>query len=462
MQTVKEFIEKIASDDFYGNDVKVFSDKEKNDFINEYLRKLESLAMRKNKEIDIDFLRENLNRNVKYIVDVTYTEEEKNLEEQSKSYCEKQNVGAMPGQYCQGRIVYSNMSNEILKDHETTHAARIEIFNKTGEHIVPVDYIDDLVFVKDTPSFLKQFPNTYSTNGYDKSEVDENGNYTGELDENKVLIGPPAPSDFDEMSDLIEICTESIAGMMNEPNEREFEKYSIPTSKMSAISFYRQTRDLLIMAIGSDDFIFDMLSRDTSKGLNKLNDTMKMYKDSASIVEYLRIAGEYAFCQGRIDNGIEKEFVEKRKKEYLEILNNGTDDNLPQIQQEYEKCKQASENGTEKQYVVQRRDEYLRKLENYVTDMFVTRMEIGLDKDKNEQMDYFYSRLETKEAKEKIQQIKESITPKISEETMKINKNKIAKKVFTGNEAITGKEYEQGFKVIQRDVEQEQEIEDEK
>ena len=60
------------------------------------------------------------------------------------------------------------------------------------------------------------------------------------------------------------------------------------------------------------------------------------------------------------------------------------------------------------------------------------------------------------------QQIKESFNLKMSEETIKINKNKIAKKVFTGNEAISGGDYEQGFKVIQRDIEQEQEIEDEK
>lgn len=361
METVKQFIEKISSNKFYGNDVRVLTGEDRTNFVNEWLRKLETLAVRKNKEIDIDFLRENLDRNVKYIVNVNYTDEEKKLGKQSNSYCEKQNLGARPGQYCQGRIVYSNISNEILKDHETTHAARIEIFNKNGEYIVPADIVDELPIVTNTPAFLKQIPNNYSTAGYDKSEVDENGNYTGEQDKDRNLIGPPEPLDFVEMSDLMEICTESIAGMMNEPDEKTFENYSIPTSKMSAISFYRQTRDLLIMAIGSDDFIFDMLSRDSSNGITKLNNRMQMYKDDASIVEYLKIAGEYALCQGRIDRGIENDVVEKR------------------------------------------RDEYLQKMEEYVTDIFSKRMETGLDKDKSEQINYFCSRLQTKEAKDRLQ-----------------------------------------------------------
>jgi len=64
----------------------------------------------------------------------------------------------------QGRIVLSNLpKNNILRYHETTHAARNEIFNKNGNKIAPVDRIDNLMTVNNTPDFLKQFPNTYAT-----------------------------------------------------------------------------------------------------------------------------------------------------------------------------------------------------------------------------------------------------------------------------------------------------------
>ena len=61
-----------------------------NEFIEAYLKKLKNLSERKGKNIDINFLRENLERNVKYIINVTYTDEELKLKEQSESYKTKQ------------------------------------------------------------------------------------------------------------------------------------------------------------------------------------------------------------------------------------------------------------------------------------------------------------------------------------------------------------------------------------
>lgn len=246
-------------------------------------------------------------------------------------------------------------------DHETTHAARAEMFDQEGKNILPVKYIDDLMTVTNTPEFLKQFKNITATAGYDLSEVDKEGRTSDEKN------GPVKLQDFQEMSDLMEICTESIAGMMNEPDEIAFENYSIPTSKMSAISFFRQTRDMLIMAIGNDDFIFDMLSRNTSKGIENLNKTMQTYKDNASIVEYLRISGEFALLQGRDEHNRQIQFVKDRMNEY-------------QV-----------------------------KMETYAYEMFLNRMETCKDVDAEKQIRYFYSRLETKEAKQSIKDFAQKI-----------------------------------------------------
>ena len=294
-------------------------------------------------------------------------------------------------------------------DHETTHAARAEMFDQEGKNILPVKYIDDLMTVTNAPEFLKQFKNITATAGYDLSEVDEEGRTSDEKN------GPVKLKDFQEMSDLMEICTESIAGMMNEPDEIAFENYSIPTSKMSAISFFRQTRDMLIMAIGNDDFIFDMLSRNTSKGIENLNKTMQTYKDNASIVEYLRISGEFALLQGRDEHNRQVQFVKDRIEKYSKLLDeykdngNTSNENYQNILEEYQKCQDAQKNGTEIQYVKDRMNEYQVKMETYAYEMFLNRMETCKDVDAEKQIRYFYSRLETKEAKQSIKDFAQKI-----------------------------------------------------
>ena len=378
--TVKEFIERISS-------VKGIEISSPNEFIEDYLKKIKNLSERKGKNIDIDFLRENLERNVKYIIDVTYTDEELKLKEQSESYNIKQGTGARPGQYLQGRIVFSNISNYILRDHETTHAARMIMLDENDEHIRFVDRIDDLPFVTNTFDFLMQFPNTYASAGYDKSEADKDCNLS-------------EPKNSQQLSDLTEICTESIAGMINEPDEKTFANFSIPTSKMSAITFFRDTRDLLIMAIGSDDFIFDMLSRDSDKGLENLNEKMKQYKEDASIIDYLKISGEYAKYDGRIE----------RAK-----WNN-------------EEPKQNDE--TE-------RNKYLSEMENYITDIFISRMKSCDDKDKIDQIKYFQDRLQTQELKNEIESLlielsskgKNGIEDCLNDDSLRISTEQEATKV---------------------------------
>ena len=257
------------------------------------------------------------------------------------------------------------------------------MLDENDEYIRFVDRIDDMPFVTDTFDFLKQFPNTYDSAGYDKSKVDKDCNLS-------------EPENSQELSDLTEICTESIAGMINEPDEKTFANFSIPTSTMSAITFFRDTRDLLIMAIGSDD----MLSRDSDKGLENLNEKMKQYKEDASIIDYLKISGEYAKYDGRIE----------RAK-----WNN-------------EEPKQNDE--TE-------RNKYLSEMENYITDIFISRMKSCDDKDKIDQIKYFQDRLQTQELKNELKSLlielsskgKDGIEDCLNDDSLRISIEQEATKV---------------------------------
>lgn len=59
-----------------------------------------------------------------------------------------------------------------------------------------------------------------------------------------------------------EMCTESLAGIViGEDNTKEFKEFSVP-SKMSAYYWTNRPRDLLITALGSSDFLTDMLRED--------------------------------------------------------------------------------------------------------------------------------------------------------------------------------------------------------
>ena len=162
------------------NGVTVLTGNDKETFIDDYLEKMQNLLedrKRENINSTIEFLHSNLERNVKCVVNAEYSKEEKAIKESEyeggdvdkesveyKSMVRKTAIGAKPGQYVQGRIVLSNLfPNNILRYHETTHAARNEIFNKNGNKIAPVDRIDNLMTVNNTPDFLKQFPNTYAT-----------------------------------------------------------------------------------------------------------------------------------------------------------------------------------------------------------------------------------------------------------------------------------------------------------
>lgn len=421
---VKNFIEVINK----MNGVTVLAGKEKEPFINEYLEKLQTLLEdRKRANIDstIGFLRTNLDRNIKCVVHAEFSDDEKAIKENEyeskevdkesivyKSMARKTSIGAKPGQYVQGRIVYSNLSqNDILKYHETTHAARNEIFDENGNNIVAVDKIDNLKTVNNTLYFLKQFPSTTATAGYDYVETDRNGRISGEKD------GPKLINDYTEMSDLMEICTETVAGLMNNHDDdhvMKFKGFWVPkeTMEMSAISFFRDARDLLIMAIGSDDFIFDMLEPNAREKIKDLNEKMNVYKEGSSIVEYLKIAGEHATLEGVVDQNRQAKFVKKRRDKYLQILENGkgviSNGSYKKVLSDYEKCQKAIHNGEEDKYVEDRMNEYKRKMESYATDMFLSRMQKyhaideNAKKDKNAQIDYFKGRLKTKEAKNRV------------------------------------------------------------
>lgn len=401
------------------NGIMVLTGKERNSFIDDYLKKMRTLLedrKRENVDATVEFLKTNLDRNVKCIVKAEFSEEEKTIKKSEyegqevdkenpeyKDMARKTSIGAKPGQYVQGRIVCSNLpQNDILKYHETTHAARNEIFDENGDNIAPVDKIDDLMTVNNTPDFLKQFLNTTATAGYDFAKIDENGRLSGERG------GPELAEDYYEMSDLMEICTETVAGLINnhdDNNVMKFNGFWVPkgTMEMSAISFFRDARDLLIMAIGSDDFIFDMLEPDAIGKIKNLNEKMNQYKEGASIAEYFKIAGEHATLEGRMEQNTQKEFVEKRRNSYLRILNEykkegeSSSSDYKKNFAEYEKCKIAIENGEEEKYVENRMNEYRRKMESYVADMFLSRMENCSDIDKDVQVKFFKGILKCEE-----------------------------------------------------------------
>ena len=370
MKTVKQFIDERRGID----GINIIEGTNLDLFIENYLRRLQELASSRKKSIDIDFLRENLKRNVKYILKVSYSETDLNiLQNKLISYLEadptldiddtikqallKRNTGITPGQYIQGRIVFTDLNEQlvsILVAHETTHAARIETINtdsiNNGNISYTIPNYDILPITTDNDDYLKSLPNTTVRSGYVTNTVDENGNVQ------------TFPND-DELTQLMEICTESIAGMLNEANEIDFENFSIPTSKMSAISYHRHARDMLIMAIGSDDFIFDMLNPgDSQHELSKLDKQMRYYKNdtSISIVEYFKIANKYAKFDGKVQRG-EEAYVELRKKS-------------------------------------------LENLELCASQIFLGRINKSQDKDINKQISYFYERLQSNSIKNMILQ----------------------------------------------------------
>ena len=389
-EKVKSFIDRISQlDGVYVIEKGVT---EYQEFINGYLNRMRKLLERKHiVEIEdiLTFLERNLKRNVKYIVQVEYTEEEKKLgnfiselteqvDEKDKkirekiraeiekretkkssygiTYLSKRETGARPGQYIQGRIVYSNRNEneDILKDHETTHAARLIIYNKNGDIVIP--NFDELFSTTHSDEYLEMFPSTSATAGYDYGEVDENGKTNENI--------PNAESIFQFM----EICTESIAGMMNDEDEKSFEngKFSIPTKRMSAISYMADFRDMLIMAIGSDDFIFDMLKEDTSEGYQKLNEKMSQLKKGANIFELLSL---YLYLD---ENG--KKIDDKDKKKLLD-----------------------------------------EQFEIYLSEMFIKRMENCQSIDKSEQIIFFGELIKTEKAKDMLKSLQTEIRRKNAE-----------------------------------------------
>ena len=398
--TVEEFIDEAKKVD----GVKVYDEDERDKYLNDYLSKVKNYlnarfkGEKSKEEINktVNFLKENLDRNVKYVIDVQYTDEEINIfkrheeasreeraeieqDETYKSYLRKHEIGAGPGGYIQGRVIFSNLDKtqeeeQILRDHETTHSARGSIIDiDTKKTIISNHDVYDrqLVRTNGNPDYLaKTYTNMLASAGYDKTEITCDGKEIEFLNN-------------DELSDLMEICTESMAGFINfyqdENKVKKFDKFWIPTKDMpmSAISYDRKMRDLLIMAIGSDEFISDMLQEDTDIGLKKLDDKIKKYSNQEkSLVEYLQKSGEYAKCITRVESGNEGE---KYNKNTLKI--------------------------------------YLKELETYVAEIFMERMKTCEDRDKNEQVKYFEGLLENKELivnYSTLQEIGKTTTPSYS------------------------------------------------
>lgn len=83
---------------------------------------------------------------------------------------------------------------------------------------------------------------------------------------------------------FMEMCTETLAGILTEEkNTKEFESFNIP-SKMSGYYWTNTPRDLLVTAIGDSDFFIDMLKEDSKERFEKLNSDVKK-KYNSDIIE---------------------------------------------------------------------------------------------------------------------------------------------------------------------------------
>ncbi len=109
---------------------------------------------------------------------------------------------------------------------------------------------------------------------------------------------------------FMEMCTESLAGILSEEeNTKEFKEFNIP-SKMSAYYWTNAPRDLLITAIGSSDFLIDMLKEDSIQRFDRLNERIKKEYNSNIIENF----DEFLKRTGSLDE-------EERDKAYYEMEN---------------------------------------------------------------------------------------------------------------------------------------------
>ena len=148
------------------------------------------------------------------------------------------------------RITISNTDEKIksdkdllkLKTHEMIHAIT-QGLRKGGKNL------DIFKFKKELKTNLEK--ENFSMQDY----TIVSGYATVKLDNNLKSI---------ESKDntYTEMCTESLAGIViGEDNTKEFKEFSVP-SKMSAYYWTNRPRDLLITALGSSDFLTDMLRED--------------------------------------------------------------------------------------------------------------------------------------------------------------------------------------------------------
>ena len=272
--------------------------------IRQYMKKIEKLNNRTDaglSQIDLEYIEQTLKNNLLKVTEINYTPEEIEQLMQSisnniqipESLKERRELLEGRGQYIQGKITFRDIEGEteILRDHEITHAATVEIRRSDTGEKVPQNF--DLKGIKTPDDLAMYYPDCNIIGGYYTTHVDSQGKIKDSEDEQDFF-------------DFMEICTESIAGMLNEPDEKTFRTFNVPTDKFS-IEYHREMRKLLIMAVGDSKFITDMLREDKQQGLDRLNEIMGQYKQGATIQEYLRMANKYARARTELERieGIE-------------------------------------------------------------------------------------------------------------------------------------------------------------
>ena len=170
------------------------------------------------------------------------------------------------------RITISNTDEKIktdkdllkLKTHEMIHAIT-QGLRKDGKNL-------------DIFKFRKNLINNLENKDFNMEDYAIVSGYaTVKLDNNLNSIES-------KNNTYTEMCTESLAGIVTgENNTKDFKDFSVP-SKMSAYYWTNRPRDLLVTALGSSDFLTDMLREDRIDKFESLKEEVNK-KYNSNIIE---------------------------------------------------------------------------------------------------------------------------------------------------------------------------------
>lgn len=297
----------------------------------ELLYKLEQFNKRKDLNLDIEFIKNQIDRQIKSIDVIEYSDKEKQFRQMailkysengriSEITCleqlkkEKINNGENDleinkfvsnlieklDEYGAARyfprkqkVVVSNLTNEndCLKMHEEVHAITESIKKITTNETIDVT----------KTQISNQNINEYKImSGYANIIIDERGNLV-DIKNNQIK----------------EMVTESLATMINNMGDKKhFNEYSIPP-KMTSYFSLETPRDMLVIALGDDKFLTNMLRENRDEQLEILNNNLVGKYDSEEISKFDSLLEAHSIRYE--DNNYENIVQSGESKEFLAI-----------------------------------------------------------------------------------------------------------------------------------------------